>query len=207
VSFLAIAEHTRKLEAMTWFVIDAAQRQRADWTRRWGSLPVSVNIPPVFLEIPQVADHLKSSLQIWDSQPGDVVLEITEESVVRNPAQSFAVLAQMRGHGLRIAIDDFGTGYSSMAYFKEMPADEIKIDRSFVRNLPREIDNQHIVRAVIDLAHKFNYKVVAEGVETPEEFDVLRGMRCDIVQGFLFSRPQPHADFVQWLADYEVPEA
>ena len=139
---------------------------------------------------------------IWGSKPGHLILEITEDAVVRNPKASFAALGLLRKAGIQVSIDDFGTGYSSMTYFKDMPADEIKIDKSFVKDLAHDAGNQHIVRAVIDLAHAFHYKVVAEGVESEDVLDVLKGMQCDIAQGFLFARPQPQADFIQFLTDY-----
>jgi diguanylate cyclase (GGDEF)-like protein len=201
-AFLPIAEQTGKLEAMTWFVIDAAQRQRCEWPEHWGELPVSVNIPPCVLESGKLISYITNSMSIWGSRPGHLILEITEDAVVRNPKSSFAALGLLRKAGIQVSIDDFGTGYSSMSYFKDMPADEIKIDKSFMKNLVQDVGNQHIVRAVIDLAHAFHYKVVAEGVESEDVLDVLKGMQCDIVQGFLFARPQPQADFIQWLTDY-----
>ena len=203
-SFLPIAEGARKLEALTWFVIDAAQRQRCEWPKLWGELPVSVNIAPSVLDAGHLIDYIKGSMRIWGSQTSHIMLEVTEDSVVRNPKQSFAALAQLRQKGIRVSIDDFGTGYSSMTYFKEMPADELKIDKSFIRNLHRDEGNRHIVRTIIDLAHTFRYAVVAEGVERADVLELLVGMGCDIAQGYLYARPMPQVDFVQWLADYTV---
>jgi EAL domain-containing protein (putative c-di-GMP-specific phosphodiesterase class I) len=156
------------------------------------------------LDAGHLIDYIKGSMRIWGSQTSHIMLEVTEDSVVRNPKQSFAALAQLRQKGIRVSIDDFGTGYSSMTYFKEMPADELKIDKSFIRNLHRDEGNRHIVRTIIDLAHTFRYAVVAEGVERADVLELLVGMGCDIAQGFLYARPMPQVDFVQWLADYTV---
>jgi diguanylate cyclase (GGDEF)-like protein len=206
-SFLPIAEGARKLEPITWFVLDAAQRQRCEWPKLWGELPVSVNIAPSVLDAGHLIDYIRGSMRIWGSQTSHIMLEVTEDSVVRNPKQSFAALAQLRQKGIRVSIDDFGTGYSSMTYFKEMPADELKIDKSFIQNLHRDEGNRHIVRTIIDLAHTFHYAVVAEGVERADVLEMLIEMGCDIAQGYLYARPMPHAEFVQWLSDYRVPVA
>jgi diguanylate cyclase (GGDEF)-like protein len=201
-AFLPIAEKYGKLEAITWFVIDAAQRQRGEWPGRWGSLPVAVNIPPSVLDSGKLRSYLQDSMRIWGTEPGDLTLEITEDAVVRNPDSSFAALAQLRREGIRVSIDDFGSGYSSMTYFKNMPADELKIDRSFTLDLDRDEANQHIVRSIIDLAHLFNYKVIAEGVETDEVLRLLSVMQCDVAQGYVFSRPLSQPDFMRWLDAY-----
>ena len=203
-SFLPIAEKTTRIEAITWFAIDAAQRQRAEWPERWGRLPVSINIPPSVLDSGHLMPHLLASMPIWGSEPGDLVLEITEDSVVRNPERSFAALSQLRGRGVRVSIDDFGTGYSSLVSFKDMPADELKIDRTLIEGLDGNEGNRHIVRAVIELAHRFGYRVVAEGVETEAVARVLAGMDCDVAQGYLFGKPLPQDAFVAWLRSFDT---
>lgn len=206
-SFLAIAERTGRIKALTWFAMDAAQRQRAEWPECWGRLPVSINIAPSVLDSGQLIPHLLASMPIWGSVPGDVVLEITEEAVVRNPQRSFSALAQLRSQGVSVSIDDFGSGYSSLASFKAMPADELKIDRSLVDGLDRDEGNLHIVRAVIDLAHRFGYRVVAEGVETAAVAQTLRALDCDVAQGYFFAKPLPHAAFMDWLRAFEAAGA
>jgi EAL domain-containing protein (putative c-di-GMP-specific phosphodiesterase class I)/GGDEF domain-containing protein len=201
-SFLPIAEKSSKIEAITWFAIDAAQRQRSEWPERWGRLPVSINIPPTVLDSGQLIAHLLASMPIWGSAPGDLVLEITEDSVVRNPERSFAALSELRGRGVRVSIDDFGSGYSSLVSFKDMPADELKIDRTLIDGLDGNEGNRHIVRAVIELSHRFGYRVVAEGVETQGVAQVLAEMDCDVAQGYLFGRPMPQDAFVAWLGSF-----
>jgi predicted signal transduction protein with EAL and GGDEF domain len=203
--FLPIAERAGKLDAITSFVLDAAQRQRCEWPETWGELPVSVNIPPSVIDAGRLLQHIRGSMRIWGSGTEHLILEVTEDSVFRNPEKSFAALARLRAEGIRVSIDDFGTGYSSMTHFKQMPADEIKIDRSFVRNLATDDGDQQIVRTIIDLAHSFGYQVVAEGVEQEAALRKLVEMQCDLAQGYLFSRPIPQREFMDWLSDYRVP--
>jgi diguanylate cyclase (GGDEF)-like protein len=204
-AFMAAAERSGKLEAITCHVIDNAQRQRQEWPDPWGEMPVSINVPPAVLDTGRLIDYLESSIRIWGSSHSHLTIEITEESVVCNRESSFAALARLREAGIGVSIDDFGTGYSSMAYFKDLPADELKIDMSFIRNLHQEKANQHIVRAIIDLAHTFKYKVVAEGVEHEDVVQLLSNMGCDTVQGFHCSPPMSHPDFCAWLSNYKIP--
>jgi diguanylate cyclase (GGDEF)-like protein len=204
-AFMGAAERSGKLEAITWHVIDSAQRQRREWPEQCGEMPVSVNVPPAVLDAGRLIDYIEGSVRIWGSSHRHLTIEITEESVVRNRVGSFAALARLREAGFGVSIDDFGTGYSSMAYFKDLPADELKIDMSFIRDLHQDKANQHIVRAIIDLAHTFKYRVVAEGVEHEDVVRLLTDMGCDIVQGFHFSPPMSHSDFCAWLSNYQVP--
>jgi EAL domain-containing protein (putative c-di-GMP-specific phosphodiesterase class I) len=108
---------------------------------------------------------------------------------MENPERSFGVLRDLRQFGVRISIDDFGTGHSSFAYFRGLPADELKIDRSFVASLSKSTADGHIVRSIIDLAHKFDFTVVAEGIEEAQSATILRDMHCDVAQGYHLSRP------------------
>ena len=199
-AFLSVAERCGRLEAITRFVIDASQRQRGEWPTSRGRLPVAINVPPSVLDSGRLEPYLMDSMPIWGSTPADLILEITEDAVVRNPERSFAALAHLRQRGVCISIDDFGSGYSSFASFKDMPADELKIDRSLTRDLERDDGNQYIVRTMIELAHRFGYRVVAEGVETEAAREILSAMQCDVAQGFLFARPLPQDAFIEWLA-------
>jgi EAL domain-containing protein (putative c-di-GMP-specific phosphodiesterase class I) len=108
----------------------------------------------------------------------------------------------LRSEGIKISIDDFGTGYSSLSYFRDIPADELKIDRSFVTGLLADEANANIVALITDLAHKFGLVVTAEGVEDPETLDTLRQLQCDKVQGFLIARPMSASEFENWLREF-----
>ena len=130
---------------------------------------------------------------------GSLTLEITETTLVRDPELALAILKQLAAIGIAISIDDFGTGYSSLAYLKKMPADELKIDKTFVQDMLNDDSDAAIVRATIDLAHNLGLKVVAEGVETEATAAALRALDCDTLQGFLFSKPLAVNAFESWV--------
>ena len=128
-------------------------------------------------------------------RPGEVELELTESAVMTDPEESTAILEQLSRMGVLVSVDDFGTGYSSMSYLRRFPIDKLKIDRGFVKDLMTRADDASIVQAIISLAHSLRLKVVAEGVETPEQLDFLSSIGCDEYQGYHFSAPLPAADF------------
>ncbi len=202
-TFIPIADKTGNLEPMTWFAIDAALRQQAEWPDLWGKLPVAINISANILMSTQLMITIRDSAIIWGSDPQRVILEITEDALISDPDEIFSILRQLRSEGVRISIDDFGTGYSSMSYFRDMPADELKIDKSFVLNMLKDERDQRIVRTTIDLAHTFDFAVVAEGVEDEAIRDELIKMKCDIAQGYFYARPLPQKEFIEWLTQYQ----
>ena len=126
--------------------------------------------------------------------PGHLELEVTESMLMQDVDTALKTLFQLKDTGVRLAIDDFGTGHSSLAYLKRFPLDTLKIDRSFIKDLPREAEDAAIVKAIIAMAHSLSLAVVAEGVETSEQLAFLQQHGCDLVQGFLFSRAVPGAE-------------
>jgi EAL domain-containing protein (putative c-di-GMP-specific phosphodiesterase class I) len=132
--------------------------------------------------------------------PEHLTLEITETALMTNTEAAVTVLNALKKLGVMLAIDDFGTGFSSLAYLRELPLDVLKVDKSFVDGLGMSKDDEAIVGAVINLAHTLDLRVIAEGVETEDQLEVLRDLGCDYAQGFLFSRPVPEADLAQALA-------
>ena len=147
-------------------------------------------------------DSVKNSLSIWGSDHERLTLEITESALMDDVSSSFVLLNELSALGLNISIDDFGTGHSSMAYFKNIPADELKIDQSFVFHMLENPMDQHIVETVIHLAHGFDLKVVAEGIEDKDTLDRLGELGCDIAQGYHLAKPMPQEKFIQWMDDY-----
>ena len=145
---------------------------------------------------------MRSLLRDHDLDARHLILEITEEALVRDFAHATLVLRYLRDLGVSIAIDDFGTGYSSLAQLKHLPVDELKIDRSFVMGLPETRADAAIVRATLDLARSLGLKVVAEGVETTAALAWLKTHGCNHAQGYLISRPMPAAEFQNWTRDY-----
>ena len=133
--------------------------------------------------------------------PRWVELEITEHSIMKDPEQAIEKLLELKNMGMRIAIDDFGTGYSSLSYLKRFPIDTLKVDQSFVRDVCADPADAAIVRAIVTLAHSLDLRVVAEGVETPEQLEHLTSLGCDVVQGFIFSRSISTASFQELLEE------
>ena len=200
--FISIADNTGHIEPLTWFGINAALRERADWPDRWGPQSVAINVTPSLVEQGELAEMLSNTRGLWDVPAEQVTIEVTENALMR-PEQSFAPLNALRETGARVSIDDFGTGYSSLSYFNSIPADELKIDKSFVMKMLEDDGYARIVRTIIKLAHGFGLRVTAEGVENHETADALAALGCDYLQGYYFSRPLPQAEFITWLSTYE----
>jgi EAL domain-containing protein (putative c-di-GMP-specific phosphodiesterase class I) len=169
-------------------------------------LPVSVNLSSRDLLDRNLPMFLRELLRDHDLDPRYLILEITEEALVRDFAHATLVLQCLRDLGNRISIDDFGTGYSSLAQIRHLPVDELKIDRSFVAGLPESTQDAAIVRSTVDLAHSLGLEVVAEGVETPSALDWLTAQGCERAQGFLISRPMPAEDFAPWVRRYALEQ-
>jgi diguanylate cyclase (GGDEF)-like protein/PAS domain S-box-containing protein len=190
--FIPLAEETGLITPIGEWALAAACAQHEAWTRvGLGHLRIAVNLSPrQFLQ----GDLQKSVARILAEAGCDarkLELEITEGTVMRNPESVVTLLQQLKNMGIHIAIDDFGTGYSSLAYLKRFPIDSLKIDRSFVKDVPEDAGDVAINVAIIAMAHSLGLKVVAEGVETREQFDFLRKEGCDEMQGYFFSRPLP----------------
>ena len=159
----------------------------------------SINIPPALTIIDELHSLVCDALEIWDIAPSRLTLEITEEILITDKEKVFEALSRVRQLGVRISIDDFGTGYSSLSYFKHIPADELKIDKTFILNMLNSEADRKIVQLIIDIAHTFDLRVIAEGVENRETLDLLKTLGCDYIQGFYFSRPVPHDNYLDWL--------
>ncbi len=196
--FIPIAEKTGQIRPMTMWALNTALRQAANW-KHPSPLAVSVNVPAEMVARDDLPDVVENAIHLWGSEKVQLVLEITERSLITDPARTFMVLSRIRELGARISIDDFGTGYSCLAYFKHIPADELKIDRSFVQGMTTDAANADIASLIIELAHRFSLSVVAEGVEDQETFEMLRLRGCDLVQGHLFSKAMRADTFAKWL--------
>ena len=133
-------------------------------------------------------------------------LELTESAVMTNPEESAAILEQLSRMGVLVSVDDFGTGYSSMSYLRRFPIDKLKIDRSFITDLMSRAEDASIVQAIISLAHGLRLKVVAEGVETPEQLEFLKSLGCDQYQGYHFSEPLPATVFSELVREQQQSE-
>jgi diguanylate cyclase (GGDEF)-like protein len=193
--FIPLAEEAGLIRDATWHVLSNSLQRAA----LWDGLHVAVNITPGMLHHNDFVEMIRSAVSIWSAKSGGLTLEITEGALIADFDQAAARLARVRELGVRISIDDFGTGYSSLSYFKKIPADELKIDKSFVIGMLADEGNQRLVQTIINLAHQFNLNVVAEGVENQASLDQLARMGCNYAQGYFFA-PALNAEQVSlWL--------
>ncbi|MBL8200541.1 MAG: EAL domain-containing protein [Chromatiales bacterium] len=204
--FIPLAEKSGNISLITSWALTAAVRECRLWLEEGLDLPVSVNLSSRDLQNRDLPCFVMELLRDHDLAARNIVLEITEQAVVRDFQRATLVLECLRDLGIRIAIDDFGTGYSSLAQIKHLPVDELKIDRSFVMDLPGNGDDAAIVRASIDLAHNLGLEVLAEGVETQPALDWLQAQGCEQAQGFLVSKPMPAEEFSDWVRTWEREE-
>jgi diguanylate cyclase (GGDEF)-like protein len=190
--FIPLAEETGLIVPIGRWVLEEACAQNMAWQRR-GLRPVTmaVNLSPRQFADPNLLHDVDEALAASGMSPVLLQLEVTESMVMRNVSRAIKVLDAIQSRGIRLAIDDFGTGYSSMSLMKQFPIDTIKIDRSFVRDLPVDSEDQAIAQAIISMGKALGMTVIAEGVETVEQEAFLRSHACDEMQGFLFSKPLP----------------
>jgi diguanylate cyclase (GGDEF)-like protein/PAS domain S-box-containing protein len=194
--FIALAEEMGLIIPIGAWVLRAACEQAKAWqTAGLGQLRIAVNLSPRQFTQKGLAQSIAAILAETGLDARYLELELTESMVMTDVDHAITILRELKHLGVQIAIDDFGTGYSSLSYLRRFPIDVLKIDQSFVRDITLEEDGAAIVRTIISLAHSLRLKVVAEGVETPAQLAYLRAHACDQVQGYLFSRPVPAADF------------
>ena len=197
--FVPLAEEAGLAEEMTWFVLSNALRQAATF----GNLEVAVNITPGMLHHRDFLEMVSTALDSWGLKRGGLTLEITEGALIVDFEQAMLRLRKLRDCGVRISIDDFGTGYSSLSYFRRITADEIKVDKSFIMRMGAHEADRRLVDVIVSLAHQFQMKVVAEGVEDRATFTALTGIGCDYAQGFLFTPALPAEALRIWLAEQD----
>jgi len=206
--FIPVLEETGLIKPVGAWVIDAACAQLAFWHHQGhDTLRMSVNISSHQLDDPNLLGHLEDCLHRHKLKPERLELEITESMLVRHDPETMKILKGMIDLGLRLAIDDFGTGYSSLSYLHRMSIDTLKIDRAFVANIPGDEGSEAIVRAIIGLGKSMNLNLVAEGVESTSQAEFLRKLGCNLLQGYLFSKPVTADAFQQLLQVDASPTA
>ncbi|AXQ29408.1 phosphodiesterase [Solimonas sp. K1W22B-7] len=206
--FIQVAEETGAIGAMGGWCLAKALSDAKSWRLNGGGSPVklAVNLSARQLNDPGLVDSIQHILENIEADPANLELELTESTMMGNPAHSARVLRSLKSMGITLSVDDFGTGYSSLAYLHRFPLDKIKIDRSFVSRVNRSRKDELIVQATTGLAANLGLQVVAEGVETREQLATLRGLGCNMMQGFLFSPALPLPDFMTWCQTPEIAE-
>ena len=200
VDFIDIAEDTGLIVAIGEWVLDTVCSQTKEWENQgFGKISISVNLSPRQFNDSNLVNIVKESLGKSGIQPSQLDLEITESTAMHSIDVSIDRMYQLKELGVNISIDDFGTGYSSLSYLQKMPIDNLKIDRSFIKELHTSKNDKALVQAIVTMAHALEMKVVAEGVEIKEQYEFLDKVGCEIVQGFLFCKPKKVKDFEDML--------
>lgn len=199
--FIDVAEKSGLITDLTYFSIQRAFRQLHEWRESVAGMTVAVNTTPSAIRDSEIIDVLKIAASIWDIELKAIVLEVTENALMIDPKASHRILTGIRKLGAGVSIDDFGTGYSSLSYLKDLPADELKIDRSFILNMLSSRKDYRIVEHAVSLAKSFGLRTVAEGVVNDEMINVLWTLGCDIAQGYYICEPLPADDFLRWYLD------
>jgi diguanylate cyclase (GGDEF)-like protein len=197
--FVHVAEETGLIKQLTDLVLEASIQQLSQLKDHGHHLGLAVNLSTHDLLDELLADRVLRRLDQYGVDPALLTLEITESSLLIDAPRARNTIDRINRAGIRLSVDDFGTGYSSLSYLRRLPVSELKIDRSFVSNLLLEDQDEVIVKSIIDLGHNLGMQVVAEGVETDEIMNRLRGFGCDVAQGFGICRPIPYDQFLTWL--------
>jgi diguanylate cyclase (GGDEF)-like protein/PAS domain S-box-containing protein len=200
LEFIPLAEELGLIEAIGDWVIAELVRQQAAWRVQGLDLRLGFNLSPRQLWSARLAEKIMTAMRAGDVDPRRVIVEVTESTAMADPDRTQKILAELHSWGFTLALDDFGTGYSSLARLKHMPVDVLKIDRAFVHDVSNDISQASMVRAMIQLAQGLDMTPLAEGVETPQEYEFLRANGCRLAQGFLFSRPVPADEIPALLA-------
>jgi diguanylate cyclase (GGDEF)-like protein/PAS domain S-box-containing protein len=199
--FIPLAEETGLIVQLTHWVLRTACRQMKEWHEAGLELmTVAVNISAQRFSAANLPVAVAEALTAARLDGRHLCLELTESVMMENVEETIATLLELKKLHVKISIDDFGTGYSSLSYLKRFPIDTLKIDQSFVRNTPADADDAAIALLIISMAHHLNLSVVAEGVETEEQMRLLRSQQCDIMQGYLVSKPLPGAEMTEMLS-------
>ncbi len=203
-AFLAMAEESGLIGELTRAVVDMAFEQSAKWLEDDLRLQVAVNVSPLLLTDLELPDVLSSMASMHEIDRESIVLEITESWLSTDEVAALDILTRLRMQGFNLSIDDFGTGYSTMARLNDIPYSEMKLDQTFIRNAASDREARAIVESSIELGHKLGIKVVAEGIEKQEDWDLISELRCDEGQGYFIARPMHGTEVPAWLSHWQI---
>jgi diguanylate cyclase (GGDEF)-like protein len=203
--FIPFAEQSGFIRHLTTWLLEESMRTWRNWSERGLTLQMSINLSARDLIDPELPGRVTALLAQHGVPPHCLCLEITESAIMDDPNRAQQTLEQFHYMGVLLSIDDFGTGYSSLAYLKKLPVNELKIDKSFVMNMQRDVQDAKIVRSVVDLAHNLGLKVTAEGLEEEAAWSMLKALGCDIAQGYWIAKPMPSEQFPEWVSRWTPP--
>lgn len=202
--FIPFAEQTGHISKISHWMLSEASRYAAIWQKHGLNITLAVNLSARDLIDIELPNKLKEILIKHGLSANSLSLEITESSIMDDPARALETVERIAKMGISLSIDDFGTGYSSLAYLKRLPVNELKIDKSFVINLEHDPDDVTIVKSTIELGHNLGLKVVAEGIENRKSWDILKSMGCDYGQGYLMSKPMNADQLIEWMKHWSM---
>jgi len=204
--FIPLAEETGLIVPLSEWALKEAARQAKLWSLQFGFADsIAVNLPSRLFERTDLVEHIHQCVSAYGVPHRSIQLEITENNLMKDLQNVIPSLHRLNEVGVEISIDDFGTGYSSLAYLTTLPISEVKIDRTFVRDLGITPQSSAVVTAIIALARALGLRVIAEGVETLRQMEVLHRLGCSLMQGFLFSKPLPPDELERWIAQTVLP--
>ena len=195
IRFIPLAEETGLIQPLGHYVLEQAIMQTRKWNQQGHDLSVGINLSARQFMQADLVDQIKMLIQQYEIKPDNIDLEITETIAMQDADNSINKMHMLKELGVKLSMDDFGTGYSSLSYLHQFPLDVLKIDRSFVKDIVGNSEDGAIARAVIAMAHSMNLVVIAEGVETEEQYQFLKDNECEIIQGYLISKPVPAKEF------------
>jgi EAL domain-containing protein (putative c-di-GMP-specific phosphodiesterase class I) len=199
--FISRLESLGLIDQLGWLVAARGLTEIGQFLRKDGApLTLSINVSAYSLHDLQFPDRFVSLAGKFGVPPARVILEITESGLIRELSSALDILTRLRMKQVQLSIDDFGTGYAMMQQLRHVPATELKIDQGFVRDMQSKNDARVLVQKLIEMGHELGMKVLAEGVETAEQLEMLRASGCDLVQGYFISRPLPPPELLKWLA-------
>jgi len=203
--FIGLAEKSGNISLLSDWVMDRAARQSRAWRDQGRQIAIAVNLSALDLRDERLVQRVTDTLARHALPSDALVIEITESAVVEDAVLALRTLTELRAFGARVSIDDFGTGQSSLAKLRELPADELKIDRAFVTDLQPDTPDAMIVRAIVELGHGLGMNIVTEGVETLSEQSLVASLGVDSVQGYFHSKPLLPDALTQWLDQRDAP--
>lgn len=204
--FIPLSEDTGLIMPLGEWVLHEACRQNREWQNAgFRPIRIAVNVSPRQFEQPDFVDTVKHVLNDTGMDPRWLELELTEGAVMQDAEKTIDILKELKNLGTRVSIDDFGTGYSSLSFLKRFPIDMLKVDKSFIDDVPEGQDDVAIVKAILAMAKSLSLEVIAEGVETAEQNAFMKGLGCDYMQGFLFYQPLPNRDITAILEQLATP--
>ena len=209
-SFIPVAEDTGIIKSIGAWVLVSACQQCKQWVSECQldvPIIISVNVSLIQLKDSTFYDELKKLIDTSVVDPKTLVIEITESVMADEPEAIIELLQKIHDLDIKIALDDFGTGYSSLSFLREMPVDILKIDQSFVKHIDKSQKDEAIVKTIISMAKNLNLQVIAEGVETQVQLDFLKHYHCNIIQGYLFSKPMPNNMAMQFILNFSKNNA